>query len=392
MAEKLAEQRKWQTPSNQIKRVKIVTTGIIAAAVLGPLSLVLTLVQSPPPPPPSYQPPVYLAAASTVAQAWVKGAPSPIPRNNGVDIFMGRGTSRGDTSPLDIKNLSWAGYTPLPTETLFPNEQHTFVGTLNERNVNVEITILGSDIGPVLGSVPFMRPAAYVPQEQNVNIVTFGEPVEISSGTKGQLERWAQAYGRNDSQEIFRLTGDRENRVYVGLPGGNYNVLSPERDVTILNNIGIEAPNGQVFVRATITFTPFTLEESVTENPTGPNQVEIIEVSQPRQSFTLSFDILLSDPSAALPSIVAWGPPGSGPDLEPYQNAINENIPRSAVNLFLGNEQGVVREGDVLEGELDEEQNGNPGDGNDGSEGPPDDPFLVNQPEPPPPEDPAPEQ
>lgn len=318
MPEKMAEKRSWATPSARQKRIKLVTGVVIAAALLGPLSLLIALTQGDPPPVDLPRVPVYKSHAEVVVKNWVNGDPSPIPVQSGLTLYLGRPE---EAKPLPIKNLAWAktDFEVNATSPSFGVEIHTFNASMLGDMVFVQIVITDSEEGPVVVANPTIMPVRYRAIERDKPFGSVGEELTITSGMRTVAGEWATAYGLSDSETLFRITGGKDRETYRGIPTGDYYVVGAPNVI-----VGVTSPNGNNFLRVIIQYAPLVAEE---ENPGGQtNTTTTIPATEikldPSRGFTLEFDLLLGDPERELPFITAWGPPGTGPTLEPYQNSL----------------------------------------------------------------------
>jgi len=118
----------------------------------------------------------------------------------------------------------------------------------------------------------------------------------ISGPLTQALNGWANSYATGTSSQLALTVGDANALDhYTPLTG-----VSQMRNVVV--DFGYTSPkasNGQSLLEVTMT-------------------LEMAHVKQPVQ---LTYDLLVERASSAAPTIVAWGPPGTGPNLVPYQNA-----------------------------------------------------------------------
>ncbi len=106
------------------------------------------------------------------------------------------------------------------------------------------------------------------------------------------MQAWAQAYADGDGATLYRLTGDTRPDTYPSMPGW-------------------------VFDRVTMAGSAVKAEAALAQV-----QVVMHQVSNPSQSVTCAYDLLLGHLGQSLPFVQAWGPAGSGPTLVAYQNAL----------------------------------------------------------------------
>lgn len=262
------------------------------AALAGVLAFVGSLSQSDPPTPPAPTPvAVATGDATTAAQEYVAGLPITIPIADGLpaDALAGRKPMAG------VDHLTWEGFSRVDTQGRIL-EQHRFLlsGTTGqrERRLVVPMQIVGNQ--GVLAAVPalerVLRPAA-LPTHFNWSDVDGQQ--NPSAPLQAAVSKWATAYLADDRPTLATTTGDLQSRSYVGL--GEFTATASAIEAFVPR-----ADKGLSLVRVAI-------------SATGPGG----------WTSQLEYDLLVSDADSALPKIVAWGPPGAGPSLAPYQNALN---------------------------------------------------------------------
>jgi len=118
----------------------------------------------------------------------------------------------------------------------------------------------------------------------------------ISGPLTQALNGWAHAYATGSPSQLALTVGDPNALDHYTPLSGVSQVQSVTVDFSYSNP---KANTGQSLLEVTLT-------------------VSMNHVSQPVQ---LTYDLLVERTNSAAPTIVAWGPPGSGPSLTPYQNA-----------------------------------------------------------------------
>lgn len=116
--------------------------------------------------------------------------------------------------------------------------------------------------------------------------------------------KWAKAYVEDDRAALLEVTADlNKSRKYLGL--GNLSLTEDAGDaIKILTASKVDANTAVLRVRIK------AQDASVTSEAKKPS----IQ--------TLDYDLLVKNQDSGQPSIVAWGPPGSGFLLKPYSNGI----------------------------------------------------------------------
>jgi hypothetical protein len=329
MPEQMASKRTWITPQAQQTRVKIITIAIVIGACLGPAAFLLTVVRGTPTPPVIPPTPSYAAQATAVVTSWIEGRPAPIPTAPTIPTKLGRDNT-ATAARLPITNLSWSSF---EREAGFsdPNyfvEIHAFTAVMNRQLVIIEVAIATQGDGPVLVALPSIIPSSFLPGPQEIpfSLEPYGAPAQLTDGARSQIREWAKAYGTNNSEALFRLTGDPEENLYQGIPNGNY-ILTEEPDIVgSVNPFGTDnqPQTGTIIARISLSYAqPYTQQEIDEARAAGNNSGQLTtETPNPAKSITLEFDLLLTETDRTLPFVAAWGTPGTGPTLEPYDNAV----------------------------------------------------------------------
>lgn len=245
--------------------------------------------------------------ATQVARDWADGRITAVPSADGVSGDFRR---RDEDRPqgLDYYTLTWTGIEEGSTiADGAPYERHRFAISATDyredadRPALLELTVtLRTDADvPVLAAQPSLAAAPNVDGERYaaIDLEQEAEATEgrITEAIREQVDAWAQALAEDDRSALKSLTGDgRPGTVYRGIGG-------------------------------------FTASASSVRHPTASSDGEFLLV-QARVSLvraqgwevTSDYDLLIAEPTTDLPKIVAWGPAGEAPELEPYQNAVTD--------------------------------------------------------------------
>jgi hypothetical protein len=330
MPEKMAAKRTWITPEAQVKRVKVITVAIIIGACLGPLSLLMTVFGGAPPTPFIPPDPAYLSQATAVVTSWIEGRPSPIPTSETVSKNLGRDEGK-KRDRLPITNVAWSSF---ERETGFSDpkyfiETHSFTAVMDKQLVVIEVPIATQGDGPVLVALPSIVPSRFLPGPQKIpfSLEPYGELTSLTAGGRTQIEEWAKAYGKNDKEALYRLTGDPEQNTYLGIPTGNYVLLGSPIIGQVVTPYGADRQRitNTLLVRIQVKYAqPYTQQDAdevlAAEGESAARNIKIGEPN-PAKTLTLEFDLLLTETDRTLPFISAWGTAGNGPSLVPYANA-----------------------------------------------------------------------
>lgn len=264
----------------------------------------------------SAEEPVDLTAASEAAnfsggkaeafrslQEWMNSTPSPLP---------------------DGRIISWDGFTAElppapdpndPSETVynFTLETHSFTVQRGSAMWRAQVEVAVDD---VIGASATASPAlAPIPRRENVASTDwFGlTPASPTASVTQATEAWAAAYTGGDPDALHQIIQDRDSeRSYVPLTGVQ-ELLSVEttNSATLPAVEGEAVDTSRMIVRVALRFwwnggKPVLAENEREEEPAP-----------------VTYDLLIEHADTATPIVVAWGAPGSGPDLAPYQNAVD---------------------------------------------------------------------
>ena len=297
------------------RKLKIIVTIMVICALAGLAGLSAAAKKQKAP---ASATPVYLGYAQMVAQNYVSGSSLGLPVSGNLTTSLGRltqsaaasssGTSSGSTSqpsstvvPLNISYLAFAygsdvqkGTTTVETDTFLLDEEG---GTIEQ--LVVVLSGEGSKV-PTLGAAPTLLPGN--PSTAGGAVMTGDSTSSTQSpppqSVQTQVDAWAQAFTNpsNSFSDLYTITGDTQNRSYRGLTGykliGNPLIIS-------------STPYNQQKP-------PTSLQLTVEMKLQSTTNAAIVTTS--------SYDVLVDNLSDARPNVSAWGPPGSGPTLVPFQN------------------------------------------------------------------------
>lgn len=293
------------------KRALRVKQNILIAAVLigflmGPLALLVSSRASSniPTIPPQIPTPT-VAFSEIVARDFIEGRATSMPVAKGVPQDLGFSSS--NNAPLEGATLVFDRFSTGTVGASRVTLTRFRVVTAEQRVMNLTISTTTDSRGRlVVAALPGLTPALFATTDElaqpapnkdtNPTVTT-----EIPRPVREVAESWARAYAANDSSQLRVLVGGGSSAPsegnYFGLGG-----FVSDRDPRI--SWAVPGPGDQAFMRVELQLS------------------EIGEDEQGVNGFTPSveLDLLVADWSTNSPRIVAWGPPGSGPTLEPYEN------------------------------------------------------------------------
>jgi hypothetical protein len=201
--------------------------------------------------------------------------------------------------PLPVQTFSFSSGTDKKVSKTLTIETDTFLlEYTNGSLVDLDIIVYGTPTGPELAALPALLPAPKGPGA----LAEAGAPVPvseldqpISQGLQFKVGQWANAYASDDQVALYLVTGDTQNVKFRGLGGFK---LVGDPVITMATQDGPETP-------ATMVLTV----EMTLQSASDSNVIERV-----------SYDLLATGLSNQYPNIVAWGPPGSGSSLTPYEN------------------------------------------------------------------------
>lgn len=246
--------------------------------------------------------PTYRAEATLVLKSWLAGQASPVPVASGIASNLGRAISASaqqSTTPPPVSAIPTTSVVYLNSTPHALGKRSWVVDTFDVSTGTsvwvASVTLLITPGGPVVGTMPSLTP--YVHATTNTSELTYANTyqkaqVSLTQGETSQINAWASAFVSNDRAQLYTLSGDTADAHFDGLTGfseeGTPNVLSAT------------AGGSNILVDLTLSVSP---------------------TSDPTQSLTLGYDVLLANITNPLPNVVAWGPAGTGFSLYPYENA-----------------------------------------------------------------------
>lgn len=287
------------------RKLKIIVVVMVACAVFGLVALAAASKKSQSPSGLKYQ-----GFATLMAQNFVAGTKVNAPVASGLPQDLGRQAESSVSNqqnaeqavqPLGVAQLAFASGSDSTSKKGGTVETDYFwlqyeSGTLGQ----LAVVVRGTSSGPVLAAIPTLLATA---QGGSGDPVETGEnPSDVSSQLPhtvlSQIAQWAKAYAANDQANLHEYTGDQSGRTYIGL--GGYTVVGAPTVVSV---------------------TPFDANKMPSELPLTI-QMTLQSTTNSKIVTEVQYDLLITNLTAAFPNIAAWGPPGSGPSLKPYQNAL----------------------------------------------------------------------
>lgn len=231
-------------------------------------------------------------AAWQEVQAWVSQSPSPLP---GADIVAW-------TKATEIPRASAKGERSSVAEAAF-DEDFLVRARGGYYEVTVEVVYVPGS-GPVAVAGPSFAPV--VPNNQAAASGASPWPglaaaSSVPAPVSTAISSWLSAYTSGNPESLLQATGDPST-------SDTYTPLSGIASASVDDIVGaaLYGPPGQMIVEAQFFFTW-----------RGQSSVAVAN-----QQVPTTMDLLVERAGTATPSVVAWGPPGSGPSLRPFENAV----------------------------------------------------------------------
>lgn len=242
-------------------------------------------------------------AATIAVDRWLAEKPAPLP---GASILSFDGAHKVPL-PKGYKGTppTWHGMTE--TFTLASRPDSTSPATWR---VGVEVAIDRHG-----GAVAITGPSFLAARRTESGSWDEGGPwpgltssPSVSGAVQTVVNDWLTAYTSGDNAELHLAVGDPDpHHTYVALSG----VRSASDTVVAAAPIG-KASQNELIVQVEL----HLLWDHEHEPPPEP-----VGTSGPAGPKT-TMDLLVAHAASAVPVVVAWGPPGSGPTLHPYENAL----------------------------------------------------------------------
>jgi len=245
------------------------------------------------------------SAAQTSVNAWLANTPSPLP--GGSVLFWDGARTIAPVIPPAPTTGSPAAPEVVPNSPTIEVDSFVLITTSNRMytaDVQVALdprggakTIAGPSLIPIAPGLQDSAAASTVTWQ--------GLKSESPSDVVAQaVTAWARAYTSGDSAQIRLAVGDpTPGHAYVPLSG----VSSVIPTVTGQAQSGADPSKVIARVQLSITWAGQPAPTAGTARSQDPSA---------------TFDVLLDKANTASPVVVAWGGPGEGPKLAPYQNAV----------------------------------------------------------------------
>lgn len=246
------------------------------------------------------------SAAQTSVNAWLASSPSPLP---GGSVLFWKGSHQ--VAPV-VLPASPTGSPAVPE--VAPNapsiEVDSFVLiTTSNRMYTAEVQVaLDPRGGAKTIAGPSLIPIAPALGDSWASGVGSWQGLKSESPSdvvSQAVTVWARAYTSGDSAQIRLTVGDpTAGHAYIPLSG----VSSVVPTVTGQAQPGTDPSKVIARVQLSITWA----------GQTAPTDFGAARSQEP----SATFDVLVDKANTASPVVVAWGGPGEGPKLTPYQNAV----------------------------------------------------------------------
>lgn len=242
------------------------------------------------------------AIAMKAVQDWLKGTPSPVPG----------GTLQSWDSSHVLKDTS--GNQPDANAPVLTYEVHnlTIVSATGRIYDTTVQTVTGSANGTQIIGQPTLIPRAPDANVTNSNAPLWpgADSAPISSSVRDAANVWAKAFTGGDPSALRQSVGDPDStHAYVPLSGVQH--IDNIQVVAATNKPadGEKPVKGQSASRiiARVSFNVLWVGQTLADG---------------QKASTLTFDVIIDKANTGSPVIVAWGGPGTGPDTNPYANAV----------------------------------------------------------------------
>lgn len=303
--------RAFEPRAKSAKRVRLITTGVIALAAMNPLVLVLSLALSAAPEAESTTAEATMSGTSGVAETairdWLAARPTNVPRATGITELLGRVSLKPSESPqpMRFESLTWVGNSSRTASVeVKPGvsedwtfETHRFMLRVDGTSYEASITLtLDPERGAYVSTVPALTPAPALAPPLAPDLTWTGilPTASVSDAVKSRVNEWAQALLTNDSRRLLEISGDPQNRYYPGVPGMRL-VSTPT-----VEEAHSDAEGLQLLLHVTL----------------------VAQHESTGTAHTLSYDVLVNNLTNAVPDVVAWGAHGTGMELTPFENGL----------------------------------------------------------------------
>lgn len=231
--------------------------------------------------------------ATRAIEQWLATTPAPIP--GGRIVSWDGATTR--QAPLDANGDPTADW-------LSSTENFTIADASGNQFTTAVQVALDARGGAKTISGPSLIPVATAASDEWVSDTdpwpgldssVASDPVNAAIGS------WAAAFTGGDADALRLAVGD-PNPMHGYVP-----LFGMQLDGATIDRAAKLADPSRLLVRAVLTFADRQADPTSSIKP---------EVS------TVIYDVLLARADTAAPAVVAWGPPGSGPSLVPFTNAV----------------------------------------------------------------------
>jgi hypothetical protein len=234
-------------------------------------------------------PPGAELAAWKAVQTWFGQSPSPLPGGHIV-------TWAGATPIARAKPPRGSGEAGPPEDAW--DERFLAENSRAWYDIDQEVVLVGNQWSPIASPSFFLAPTTG--SATGTSGASPWPGLSTSANVPGPVNNaissWLAAYTSGNPQTLLQATGDPSTAdAYVPLTGVSQASVA---GVVAAANYG---PPGQMIVEA---------------------QFDITWDGQSAQPGPTTMDLLVERAGTATPVVVAWGPPGSGPTLRPYENAV----------------------------------------------------------------------
>lgn len=231
-----------------------------------------------------------------------------------------------DPSPLpDGQLISWDGFDveepPAPTDdtekpVTYHFELHRFTLERNDSLYHASVQVVVDGAGVSVMGTPNLLPILDAPVTASSPWFGLGTATP-SEAVVSSVEEWATAFTSGDPTALRRVTRDQNaSSTYVPLTG--IETLQSAKITTASYQV-IPAADGKTKGDKTKMIVQVTLE--VWWDGQTPTEEQLLSPKPPTaQKITYDLLVLQADTDAAY--VVAWGEPGTGPDLKPKVNAL----------------------------------------------------------------------
>lgn len=237
------------------------------------------------------------SVAWTTLADWIAGTPSPFP--GGVILSWDGFTTQAPPAQTS-KNED-------PIEYSFETHRFTVVRDGERFNATVQVAVTEAGAA-VATSTPSLSPIADIDLTQTP-VDWFGVKSSSTASTpevQESISSWLTAFASGDPDELRRAIQDsKKGRSFVPLTGVKAVTSSKVTAVAELTDEN-DKPTGYVVARVSAVL----------------NWGDVAVDGKQSTQAPVTWDVLVADADSATPYVVAWGAPGTGPDLTPYENGV----------------------------------------------------------------------